>query len=494
MVAGPAVWNYDLGRVLMSWFFPSLGGFLYGYDIGAISEVLQALQSAEAGSRWGPVASSAAMQGLVTAMVTMGATAGSIFVFHHEAWLGRRDELLTAAVLYAVGASGEFLAAGVTSLCAARFVFGTAIGLAMHGAPTYIAETAPAKLRGGLVSAKEAMIVAGMLSGYGVGTAWRSTPDGWRHVFALAVPVALVMFVGMAALPRTPRWLVLNRRRDEAKRALRFFSPSANDEEVEELFADDKGEGEAHLDHAGYPEEAPPVTCCGCTVPKTSLLADPASRVGLLAGVGLVVLQQVTGQPSILYYAAQVLESAGLGIWSTVGLAAWKFVCTSLAVTSVDACGRRPLLFAGCGAMACALAALVGCAIAPEGPLQSYFTLASMFLFIGGYQVGFGPVTWTVISECFPLATRGRALAVATITNFSLNALVALVAAPLLAVSKPVCFGAFFLLTLYSIRFVNAYVPETRGLTLEQITAHLQDRAAKGHGTAASAYGALCDL
>lgn len=302
------------------------------------------------------------------------------------------------------------------------------------------------------------------------------------------------MGLGMGALPRTPRWLALRGRREEAKRALKFLTPAASDEEVETLFPRDGDDDDEDMgvenEFAGESRSDRPIsTCCGMVLSKSSLIADPASQVGLTAGVGLVVLQQVTGQPSVLYYAAEVLEQAGLGTSSAIALAAWKLACTMLAVTSVDSFGRRTLLFMGSAVMAVALGGLAGLALAKPSA-ANYLTLAFMFLFIGGYQISFGPVTWTIISECFPLAQRGRALAVATVTNFSLNALVTFLAAPLLALSPAACFGTFLILTLYTVYFVNAYVPETRGLTLEQITTMLRERAAENLSKRV-AYGAI---
>lgn len=466
---------YNSRNLLLSWLFPSLGGFLYGYDIGAMAEVLRLLSSS-----W-DVELSPVVQGLMTSMVTVGATFGSLFVFAYESFLGRRGELLLASLFFAVGAFGETTARGPWSMCAARSAYGGGVGFAMHGAPSYIAETAPASLRGALVSAKEAMIVLGMLSGYALG-ATASTED-WRFVFASAVPLALVMSLGVFSLPPSPRWLALKGRRDDAKRAFRFVSPSATDDSpaLAELLSTTVGE-EQDGDSALLIDKNAPMIIRRC-FPHSALLADPANRVALTAGVGLVVLQQVTGQPSVLYYAAQVLEDAGLGASSAVALAAWKLACTSLAVTSVDSFGRKTLLYAGSISMAVALATLVVLStFYQDDPSRTkYFTLVSMFVFIGGYQVGFGPVTWTYISECFPLARRGKAIAIATVTNFSLNAIVTFGAAPLLALSSPACFGTFFVLTLYSIYFVYAHVPETQGLTLEQITDMLQRRAGFRH-------------
>lgn len=430
-------------NLALSFFFPALGGLLYGYDIGAAGMALFGVAKA-----YPAVESSAVLEGLITSMVTFGAVGGSLFTLKFENRLGRRGELLLASCLYALGSVGEALAAGVGSLCLGRLIYGFGVGCAMHGAPSYIAETAPPHLRGAFVSAKEAMIVVGMLLGYAVGAAFRPQANGWRWTLACAAPIALVMGAGMLVLPRSPRWLALQGRKEEARRALRFVSPEASDDVFDKVV------------------EKPGV-----------LLGDPASKAGMIAGVGLVVLQQVTGQPSVLYYAGQLFEDAGLGATATVGLAAWKLACTTLAVTSVDFYGRRSLLFAGCGLMAVALGALALLASFPAGRLGQYGVLVSMFLYIGGYQVGFGPVTWTVISEIFPLNTRGRALAVATVTNFALNAIVTFVAAPLLNVSAAACFTVFFGLVLYTFYFVDVYVPETRGLALEQITAMLHRRA-----------------
>ena len=204
-------------NLFRSWVFPSLGGLLYGYDIGAMAMALGDLTSSRySGTTWWKILENPTMAGVVVAMVTWGAMVGSVVVFYIEARLGRRREMLVSSCCYGAGAAmvasvGKAWSPGIAVMwiCVGRGIYGVGVGLAMHGVPSYIAETAPSSFRGALVSGKEAMIVLGMLLGYGVGAAFQTTRNGWRFVFLLAVPVTFVYGIGVAALPPSPRWLAL---------------------------------------------------------------------------------------------------------------------------------------------------------------------------------------------------------------------------------------------------------------------------------------------
>ena len=199
------------------------------------------------------------------------------------------------------------------------------------------------------------------------------------------------------------------------------------------------------------------------------------------AGLGLTVLQQVTGQPSVLYYVSTIFKEAGLGIEATIGLAAWKLVCTCCAVCFADTAGRKSLLLVGTSIMAVALAALtVATAVASEGAAYQSVVLVAMFAYIGGYQVGFGPVTWTIISEVFPLEQRGKAISLAVLANFTFNTIFTFATAPLTSLSLTGTFALFLVLDVYSLYFVKRHVPETKGLSLEQITRMLSNYANNG--------------
>ena len=243
------------------------------------------------------------------------------------------------------------------------------------------------------------------------------------------------------------------------------------------------------------------------TTTPLSLFSDAAVRPALRAGLGLVVLQQVTGQPSVLSYATPILARVpGLDASASILLAVFKVVATSVSVVLVEHHGRKTLLVAGCSLM---LVALMVLAVAfqeeasmeedgfdtndsdgnvtrdsgdsaPPLDAKSLLALIGMFAYIAGYQIGFGPITWLMISEVFPQSVRGTAVALAVQANFALNALVQLLV-PFLqeTLGMSATFVVFGCLTAYSLWFVKDSVPETKGLTLEEIEDKLAALAAK---------------
>ncbi|KAE8039113.1 hypothetical protein FH972_011555 [Carpinus fangiana] len=193
---------------LIMGFCPALGGLLFGSDIGATSGATLSLQSPElSGTTWFNI--SAIQLGLVVSGSLYGALFGSILVYPIADFLGRRRELIIAAVLYALGGLITAYAPGLSVLLIGRLIYGLGIGLAMHGAPLYIAETFPSQIRGTLVSLKELFIVLGILLGYFVGSLQVDVVGGWRYMFGISAPIALIMGLGMWSLPPSPRWVLL---------------------------------------------------------------------------------------------------------------------------------------------------------------------------------------------------------------------------------------------------------------------------------------------
>ena len=216
-----------------------------------------------------------------------------------------------------------------------------------------------------------------------------------------------------------------------------------------------------------------------------SLLSDPCVRPALRAGLGLVVLQQITGQPSVMSYATPIFGPSVL-------LALFKVWATSISVVLVETRGRKTLLTIGCSMMLVSLlvltlafssslpettAATNAAAAATDvagTDTRSALALLGMFAYIAGYQIGFGPITWLMISEVFPQSVRGKAVALAVQTNFALNALVQFLV-PVLrnTIGMSNTFAVFGAIAAYSIYFVRTSVPETKGLTLEEIEERL---------------------
>lgn len=465
--------DYTWTAVVLPFLFPALAGSLFGYDIGATSGASVSISSPElSGTDWYELTS--LQMGLVVSGSLYGALVGSIVAFNVADYLGRRRELMTAGGMYILGALVTALAPGFAVVVLGRLIFGVGIGLAMHAAPCYIAETAPSSIRGTLVSLKEALIVCGMLVGYLIGWLEIDTVGGWRFMFGLAAPIAAVMTLGMWWLPYSPRWLLL-----------KAVQGKGDDDELKKQAASayQRLQGSSCSSETAIAEteqtwRALQVACAGEDVNVSfTELFQGVNLKALMVGGGLVFFQQFTGQPSVLYYAAPILQSAGFAVAAdatqlSVLLGFFKLIMTTVAVLNVDKLGRRPLLIAGAIGLTTSLTMLAIYFAWLHG--FPYLAVVALLLYVGCYQVSFGPISWLMVSEIFPLRTRGRALSVTTLINFGSNAIVALAFAPLQdLVGEANTFVIFGVISVVALAFVVTSVPETKGLTLEEIEAKL---------------------
>lgn len=465
---------YRWTSVALPFLFPALAGLLYGYDIGATSGAAVSIASRTlSGTDWYDLTS--LQMGLVVSGSLYGALLGAIVAFKIADDLGRRKELIVAATTYILGALMTSLAPSLAIVILGRLIFGIGIGLSMHAAPMYIAETAPSGIRGTLVSLKEALIVGGMLLGYFVGWAKIDTVGGWRFMFGFAAPIAALVGVGMWWLPPSPRWLLLravqgNGVEDDLKyhaaiahrrlKGANYCTKERAEHETEVTWQ------ALQLAHQGED---------GCV--SFTELFQGVNMKALKIAAGLVFFQQFTGQPSVLYYAAPILRSAGFSMASdatelAVLLGFFKLLMTIVAVLYVDKLGRRPLLIGGVTGLAVSLVILSTYFSLLKG--LPYLAVTALLLYVGCYQISFGPISWLMVSEIFPLRTRGRALSVTSLVNFGSNAVVALAFAPLQQLVGDTCtFVIFGIVSVIALLFIVTTVPETKGLSLEQIEAKL---------------------
>uniref|UniRef100_A0A2P2KD65 D-xylose-proton symporter-like 3ic isoform X1 n=1 Tax=Rhizophora mucronata TaxID=61149 RepID=A0A2P2KD65_RHIMU len=417
------VWS----SVILPFLFPALGGLLFGYDIGATSGATISLQSPElSGTTWFNL--SAVQLGLVVSGSLYGALLGSLLVYPIADFLGRRQELIAASVLYFLGGLVTAYAPGLGILLVGRALYGLGIGLAMHGAPLYIAETCPSQIRGTLVSLKELFIVLGILLGYFVGSFQIDAVGGWRYMYGIGVPFALLMGLGMWSLPPSPRWLLL--RAAQGKVPLQEYKERA-------IFTLGKLRGRPPGDRKSERQvEETLVSLKSANTDEGSILEvfqGPSLKAFIIGG-GLVLFQQITGQPSVLYYAGPILQSAGFSAAAdatrvSVVIGLFKLLMTWIAVLKVDDLGRRPLLIGGVGGIALSLFLLSAYYKILGGfPIVA---ILALLLYVGCYQVSFGPISWLMVSEIFPLRTRGRGISLAVLTNFGSNAIVTFAFSPL---------------------------------------------------------------
>uniref|UniRef100_A0A0E0BE92 Major facilitator superfamily (MFS) profile domain-containing protein n=1 Tax=Oryza glumipatula TaxID=40148 RepID=A0A0E0BE92_9ORYZ len=466
----PPLLPWSAGTFFCSFLFPALGGLLYGYDIGATSGATISLKSSTfSGTTWYNLSS--LQTGLVVSGSLYGALIGSILAFNIADFLGRRRELILSSVSYLIGALLTAAAPNFPIMVVGRFFYGIGIGLAMHAAPMYIAETAPSQIRGMLISLKEFFIVLGMLLGYIAGSLFVEVVSGWRYMYATSTPLCLIMGIGMCWLPASPRWLLLcaiqgkrniMESKENATRCLcRLRGQASPDLVLEQV--------DLILDELSYVDQERQA--------GFSEIFQGKCLKAMIIGCGLVFFQQVTGQPSVLYYAATILQSAGFSGASdatrvSVLLGLLKLIMTGVAVLVVDRLGRRPLLIGGVSGIAVSLFLLSSYyTLLKDAP---YVAVIALLLYIGCYQLSFGPIGWLMISEVFPLRLRGRGLSIAVLVNFASNALVTFAFSPLEdLIGTGILFSAFGVIAVASLVFIFFIVPETKGLTLEEIEASL---------------------
>ncbi|KAJ9179765.1 hypothetical protein P3X46_008095 [Hevea brasiliensis] len=460
--------NYSVLAAILPFLFPAFGGLLYGYDIGATSCATISIESATtSGISWYNLNS--VEIGLITSGSLYGALIGSVLAFNIADFLGRRRELILAALIYLVGALVTALAPDFVIMVIGRFIFGIGIGLAMHAAPMYIAETAPSKIRGRLISLKEFFIVLGMVAGYGIGSLLVDTVAGWRYMYGASTPLAVIMGIGMWWLPPSPRWILLS-----------AIQGKGNLQELKETavccLCRLRGEAIGDSAPAQVEEILSELTFVG--EEKEASLGEMFRGKCLKAltiGAGLVLFQQITGQPSVLYYAASIFQSAGFSAASdatrvSILLGLLKLIMTGTAVLVVDRLGRRPLLLGGVSGMVISLFLLGSYYLFLDD--VPFVAVVALLLYVGCYQLSFGPIGWLMISEVFPLRLRGRGLSIAVLVNFGANAIVTFAFSPLKAwLGAGILFYAFGVIAVLSLVFIFFIVPETKGLTLEEIEA-----------------------
>ena len=434
----------------------ALGGLLFGYDTGVISSALLFIRTV--------FHLSTAGQSIVAGIVLVGAVIGATVAGTLSDRFGRRRVILVTALVFVIGALASAAAENVTVLLTGRLLIGIAIGVASMLTPLYLAEIAPAASRGAVTSLNQLCITLGILVSYLVGYAFATTPEGWRWMLGLGAVPGAILAAGMLVLPESPRWLAGHNRLPEAEAVLRRLRRLPGDvaDELARLRTDLLRDG-------------------GRVVPWSALL-DPRLRPALIVGIGLAMFQQITGINTVIYFAPQIFEAAGLSsasvsILATAGVGAVNVALTVVSMWLIDRAGRRALLLWSLGGMAVTLLILAaGFAIGTSGAL-AWITVLSVAAYVAFFAVGLGPVFWLLIAEIFPLAVRGRAMSLATISNWGFNLLVTVTFLGLIDLfGRPGTFLLYAVLTVAALVFTAVLVPETKGRSLEEIEDALEGR------------------
>ncbi len=444
-------------NVILTAAIAGLGGLLFGYDTGIIASALLFIKTDfDLGSF---------EQGLVVAAVPIGAIAGAAFAGPAADTYGRRRMILLSAAIFIAGALGSAAAGGLEVLVIARLVIGVAIGLASAAAPVYISEVAPPESRGQLVSFFQLAVTIGILVAYLVGLALDHS-EGWRWMLGLGCVPALALGFGMLRMPQSPRWLVMTGDDLTARSTLariRVNNPEMIDSELREIHESlDVGDE------------------------KTSWrdLLQPAVKSALFVGVGLAVLQQVTGINTVIYYAPTIVQFTGVdsssaAILASVGVGIVNVGMTIVALRLLDRSGRRTLLMVGVSGMTLSLFALGAAFIGGGGStLSSVIAIGSLMAYVGAFAISLGPIFWLLNAEIYPLNVRSKAAGVGTMANWTFNFIVSLTFLLLIdALGRTGAFWFYGTIGLLTLWFCWTYVPETKGKTLEDIEMIFRERA-----------------
>jgi SP family arabinose:H+ symporter-like MFS transporter len=429
--------------VLFVTFVAALGGLLFGFDTAVIAGGMRFLK--------GYFGLNSLQEGFAVSVLLVGCIFGAAFAGTLSDRLGRRRLLLLAAVLFGVSAVGAALAGSLAVFVVARLVGGLGVGAASILSPLYIAEISPARIRGSMVSLNQMTIVTGILVSYFVGWALAGVgPSNWRWMFGIMVLPAAVFFGLLFLVPESPRWLIKQKRDDEAVGILgRVNGLEAARSEAGEIKA-------ALALESGSLRE----------------LFQPGFRKALVLGVVLAVFQQITGINTVIYYAPRIFEQAGLGrvsalLQSTI-VGAVNVLLTLVAIFFVDRLGRKPLLLVASAGMGVSFG-LLGAAFYLRlfaGP----WVLVLVLLYIAFFAMAMGPIVWVVIAEIFPTRVRGAAMSIAIVFLWAADFVVSLTF-PVMAdkLSEAATFWIYALVCAASFIFILRALPETKGRTLEEI-------------------------
>jgi sugar porter (SP) family MFS transporter len=441
------------GFVIIVSAIAAIGGLLFGYDTGVISgAILFIKEQFKLDPTMQEFTVSAVLAGSVTG-AALGGLLGDRF--------GRRHMIILAAIIFGVGAILTAFTPNLAILIFGRVVVGVGIGIASFISPMYISEVAPKSIRGTLVFLNQLALTLGILLAYLVDYLFTKVPEGWRWMLGLAIVPALALGFGMAAMPNSPRWLVMKNLGGKARADLVKIRGTQNvDAELQEIHDSLATEGSS----------------------TWSDLVKPALRLPLIIGIGLAIFQQVTGINTVIYYAPTILEFSGIksdavSILGTTGIGVVNVIFTIVGAWMVDRAGRRPLLLTSLSGMAIALALLALAFQLPQ--LASSLGMAVvliLMLYVASFAIGLGPVFWLLISEIYPLNVRSKAMSVATIANWGANLIVAVTFLSIVqALGRPGAFWLYAALTVGSVIFTYKLVPETKDRTLEQIQEEMKD-------------------
>ncbi len=443
----------------------ALGGFLFGFDTAIVNGTVDAVQD-----KYGLTSTEI---GFVVSSALLGSAAGAWFAGPLSDRMGRVRVMVIAAMTFVVSAIGSALAFSAWDLVIWRVIGGLAVGAASVIAPAYIAEVAPARLRGRLGSLQQLAIVTGIFASQLVayllerwaGGAALPIPWGgaaWRWMYASAAIPALVYGALALRIPESPRYLVRKQRVPEARAVLARMIGGDVDGKIAEIEATlAGGREEIHLRELRGP------------------------RFGLLAivwvGILLSVFQQFVGINVIFYYSSTLWQSVGFSennslLISTI-TSITNIVTTLVAIALIDKIGRRPLLLIGASGMIVTLTTMAICFSTATGhgkdlvlsPGVGKVALVAANLYVFAFGMSWGPVVWVLLGEMFNNRIRATALAVAAAAQWLANWVISTTFPTLASIGLAFAYSLYAAFAVLALIFVISAVRETKGRELESM-------------------------
>ncbi|HED2642083.1 TPA: sugar porter family MFS transporter [Klebsiella michiganensis] len=443
----------------------TIGGLCFGYDTGVISGALIFMKN--------DLGLTPLQEGLVTSFLLFGAAIGSV----GGGWLsdrqGRRKNILWVAVIFIFGALGTAVAWDMSSMIIARFILGLAVGCASVTVPIYISELARPAQRERLVTVNELMVVTGQFLAYSVNASivnfYPDMSHNWRLMLAIPALPGALLWIGMLVMPESPRFFV---RKGQLDKAVAVLKTIRRPEEVEQEIRDIQQVSQIGINHGRFVDEL-----------KRKWVLQL-----ILIGLMIVLATRVTGVNTIMYYAPTVLKATGLGdaaaVTGAVANGVVSILATLLGMLLIGRHSRRKMFFTGQIGVTLSLV-LIGLSFKLFFHMEtvdgvsglhanftgaSYIILALMLVFLTFMQGWIAPVFWLMLAEIYPLRMRGLGMGFAVFGLWIFDFIIQSIFPILLnSYGGGMTFGFFAATNVIMLILLVKFLPETRGLTLEQI-------------------------
>lgn len=430
--------------VILSAFTASLGGLLFGFDTAVISGAEKTLQQFFNLNGF--------LHGFTIAIALIGTLAGALISGRPADIFGRKKCLLAIAILYTVSALGSALTQSWIGFLVYRFIGGIGVGASSVIGPMYIAEIAPARLRGRLVTAFQLNIVAGILLSY-FSNYWIDntiTHDSWRWMLGVESVPAIAFFFLAVFIPDSPRWLVIKGKIEEAKAILLKIGSCNPLQEVQEI-------------------ETSIATKVGI---KREVLFSSMYRIPIILAILVALFNQLSGINAVMYYAPRIFEMVGYAknsaLLQSVSVGTTLFIFTLVGMLLVDKVGRKKLLIAGSLGMIFFLGMVARTVFTTtNGSIMMLIYLSGFIAFFAFSQ---GTVIWVFISEIFPNSVRAKGQTLGSFTHWTAAVIISWMF-PVIAGNNGGgwAFAIFSVAMVLQFFIVWRFFPETKGKSLEQI-------------------------